>query len=387
MLIVFSDVSIKAYAIDLPSDGHFMTASETLSFIGDSLDVTYYDGSDYRTTTALYQSTLTHSLTEVSENPVGFVSAAGVPWLVYTFNPVSINTSPNYITVQLNPTYSIFDTEFLYTCVALSAGSSTPSSIYTSPSCDWYIGGSVTHFANTQNSTSNSGKKAYLYDNSTFGKIYDGQFTYVPVVHSSASSFSAYCMSCDFNGNSYGRTLVYYFLVMCPYVSGSASGGSGTFVSGSGGGDINVDIDMSETNGILGRIENIMGGLVDGIKGLFIPSEEDITDFKTDISDLLTDTFSGYSEASDYMDQVSDVLISSHPSAVLEFPALSVPGTSFVTPAKSIDLNFDSGIIETVKYIIDIIATICVLNLIMDKVKAVLVGEKVVEVEGLEDDY
>ena len=33
-----------------------MTSSETLQFIGDELDVTYFNGSDYVTTTATYQS-------------------------------------------------------------------------------------------------------------------------------------------------------------------------------------------------------------------------------------------------------------------------------------------------------------------------------------------
>lgn len=236
-----------------------MTTSETLSFIGDSLEVTYYDGTDYQTTTALYQTSFSTVLTEVSESPVGFVSSSGVPWLVYSFNPTRINTSPNYITVRLRPTYSIFDTNYLYTAVALSAGSNTPSNTYTSPSCDWYIGGSVNHFENSLDSTSDSGRLAYLWQSGTPQPnqfYYDGRFTYVPIVHSSASTFSAYCMSCDFNGNSYGRTLVYYFLVMCPYVSGSASGGSGTFAPGSDSGNINVnvDIDMSETNSLLGDI-------------------------------------------------------------------------------------------------------------------------------------
>lgn len=251
-------VNTPAKAIDLPSGGHFMTVSEALSYIGESLEVTYYDGTDYQTTSALYQTSTSRPLTETSESPVGFVSSSGVPWLVYSFNPTRINTSPNYITVQLRPTYSIFDTNYLYTCVALSAGSNSPSNTYTSPSCDWYIAGSINHFENSSDSTSSSGRLAYLsMSGSAIGDFYyDGRFTYVPIVHSSASAFSAYCMSCDFNGNSYGRTLVYYFLVMCPYVSGSASGGSGTFASGTDFGNININIDMSETNSLLGDILN-----------------------------------------------------------------------------------------------------------------------------------
>ena len=240
-----------------------MTTSETLAYIGDSLEVTYYDGTDYQTTTALYQTSFSTVLTEVSESPVGFVSSSGVPWLVYSFNPTRINTSPNYITVQLRPTYSIFDTNYLYTAVALSAGSNSPSNTYTSPSCDWYIGGSVNHFENSADSSDSSGRLAYLYMSSSPVPnqfYYEGRFTYIPIVHSSASTFSAYCMSCDFNGNSYGRTLVYYFLVMCPYVSGDAYGNSGTFDTQAGGGG---SVDLSETNSLLGDILNGLAPISD----------------------------------------------------------------------------------------------------------------------------
>lgn len=374
-----------------------MTASETLQFIGNSLEVTYYDGTDYQTTTALYQTSFSSALAEVSESPVGFVSASGVPWLVYSFNPTRINTSPNYITVSLNPTYSIFDTEYLYTCVALSSGANTPSNTYTSPSCDWYIGGSVSHFENSSDSSSSSGRLAYLYDSrSGLNQIYDGRFTYVPILHSSASTFSAYCMSCDFNGNSYGRTLVYYFLVMCPYVSGDASGASGTFVTGgSSGSDINVsvDVDMSETNGILGRIENILGGLVDGVKGLFIPRQSFLEEWKDDMQDLLYDTFSPVSEAEDTLDdlltriqQVGEITTDGVVGCV-EIPEIRVPHTGrepLVIPSRLVSLrpNELSGILEQVKSFIDILATIAVFNMLLDKFKAVLVGEKVVEVEN-----
>ena len=294
---------VKASAITLPSDGHFMTTSETLSFIGNSLEVTYYDGTDYQTTTALYQTSFSSALTETSESPVGFVSSSGVPWLVYSFNPTRINTSPNYITVRLQPTYSIFDTNYLYTAVALSAGSNSPASTYTSPSCDWYIGGSVNHFENSSDSTSNSGRLAYLWmsGNPQLNQFYyNGCFTYVPIVHSSASTFSAYCMSCDFNGNSYGQTLVYYFLVMCPYVSGSASGGSGTFAPDSGGSgniNVNVDVDMDETNSLLDDIKQGIAGIGQTILGLFVPDDEFMENWIDDMQDLLHDHLGGMYEA------------------------------------------------------------------------------------------
>ena len=116
-LIVFSGASIKAFAVQLPSGGHYMTVSDTLQFIGSEIPVTYYNGTDYVSTTALYDTSVTPSFTEYSENPVGFVDSGS--WLVYTFT-ANTNTSPNFITVSLQPTYSLFDTTCVYTTFALS---------------------------------------------------------------------------------------------------------------------------------------------------------------------------------------------------------------------------------------------------------------------------
>ena len=137
-LILFSGVStVKASALALPSDGHFMTAADTLSFIGNDIEVTYYNGTGYVTTTAHYDRVVSANVLEASENPVGFVAGSSVPWLQYSFSPSGVDRSPSYITFSLTPRYSIFDTEYLYTCLALSSAMSAPSnSTYNSPASD-----------------------------------------------------------------------------------------------------------------------------------------------------------------------------------------------------------------------------------------------------------
>lgn len=385
-------MSIKASAIVLPSGGHYMSAADTLSFIGDTIPATYYNGSEYVDINFTYFSNFTmgssgNVFSEQSENPVSYMTINGTPYLRYNATLSGVSLDPNYITCHFEPHYSIFNTDWLYTGFALSCNGSSPSSsVYQSPQANWYLGGTIHNFYNSSDSTSSSGVKAYLQGGSSYN---NSRFTYVPIFNTSVSAFSAYCQDVSFYGNSYSYIASYILLVMCPYVSGDASGASGTFATSgtdSGGTDINVnvDVDLTETNGLLGSIISGISGIGDSIKGLFVPDQEDIVDFKEDVADILTDSFSGYSETQELLDDVRDVLISSNPSAVLEFPAISIPGTSFATSAKSINLNFDNDIIDWVKWIIDIMATIAVVNMIQNKIKAVLVGESVVEVEEID---
>ena len=244
-------------AITLPSGGHYMTVSDTLQFIGSEIPVTYYNGTDYVSTTALYDTSVTPVFTEYSENPVGFVESGS--WLVYTFT-ANTNTSPDFITVSLQPTYSLFDTTCVYTTFALSRPSNISESTYQSPQCNWYIAGSIHNFYNSAKSNANSGIYSYLHRDYYIDGHRD--FSYIPIAFSSQSTFSAYAVDCAFYGNSKGVTdNSYVFLVQCPYVSSGASGASGTFTTVSVGTtdiNINVDVDLTETNGLL---ESILDGL------------------------------------------------------------------------------------------------------------------------------
>ena len=267
----------------MPSGGHFLTAAETRQYIGDTLDVTYYTNDGYVTTTASYYRVFDYYFTEHSENPVGFVAGSGRVWLEYRCQLPGFINNNSYVGFTLNPTYSIYDTDYLYTCYAFTSKFSV-SSVYTSPSTDWYIGGTLTHFENNSLSDFNNGIKAYL-DGDRYGQGNEYMYcSYIPIVHTSSSSFSAYSVNAKFNGN-YNSNSYFSFFVMAPYVSSGGSGGSGiittapavtttTSSSSSGGGST----DLTETNGLIGRvitsISNAVDSVLDGIKGLFVPDDD-----------------------------------------------------------------------------------------------------------------
>lgn len=312
-----------------------MTVAETRQFIGDSFPVKYYTQSGYVDATAHYDSSYTAGgYSETSESPLGFMVGNGsVSWLFYTVSASGVNTTPTEVTCQLQPTYSIFDTEYIYTCFALSSGANAyavpSSSTYNSPTSNWYVGGSVNNFRNSAESASGSGLHSYL----NLG--YSMRFTYIPIVASSQSAFSAYSMDCNFYGNSTSYNS-YIFAVMCPYVSGSAVGGSGVFTtaSGSGSGDVNVnvDIDMDETNGLLEDIKDGISGIGDTILGLFVPDEQFMEDWKDDMQDLLEDHLGGLYEAVATLDDFWDQFQNIQTKQEIYIPACHIPlaGTDFV---------------------------------------------------------
>lgn len=385
-MIVFSVVSIDAYAIDLPSGGRFLTQQETLEFIGTQIPVTYFDGTDYQQTVATYNTAITgnNGSAEYSTSPVGYVVDLQSPrvWLEYTIPAVAANNNSAYTTFHLQPTYSIFDTTYVYTAFAMTYGSNAPSSaVYSAPRSDWYIGGTIHHYENTATYSANSENYARVKVNGSINAVY------VPISFSSQSTFSAYAVDCSFYGTGGSGTRSFY--VMCPYISSNASGASGTFsdtsagppVSGTGDINVDVDIDLTETNGILGSILTGISGIGDTILHLFVPTEEQMQDFYDDMSDMLDTTFIGYSDSTDILDDIRNTMGSAVPVTTLTFPAIQVQGYSII-PETVVSLTPLDFLIEYIKIGFDLLATCAFINLIRLKFDEIILGKTVVEVAG-----
>ena len=381
LLIVFSAGSIDAFAA--PTGGHYLTINEARAIFGESISFTYYDGSDYVTSTASYDGDDT--IDSVTSSDTYTSVYAGAPCLIYrSASPITTNTSNSYITVSVSPRYSISNTDFIHTFIGAGTRD-TVSSIYQSPSWDWSVG----HFENSD--TDGSGHKAYFTINSL------NDFTFVPVDYSSGSSFSAYCLDADFQGNYSGYRYFYYFAIGIPYVSGDASAQSGTLPASSGGigsgtgiGDINVnvDVDMEETNGLLGDIIDVLDGLVDHVAALFITDENYIEEWKISLMYVLNDSFAPYEDTKELLDDFAQDLFTYGATTSIQFPSFTVPGTNFTVSSRAVNLRpqgFESTF-AAIRTLINIIATCAVANMIMTKVKAVLVGETVAEVGEVDEE-
>lgn len=376
-MIVFSAASIDVSAESVPSGGHYLTVQETRDFIGSSIPFTYYNGSQYVDAVATYDSSDTCTA-ETSENPAGF--PVGATFLRYRFQANNINSSPNYITFRITPTYSIFDTEYLYTCFAVTKYTSqnVSSSAYQSPNSDWFISGSNINFANRNETAADSGSYAYL----NFQNL---NALYVPIVHRQQNTFSAYAVDFEASG---GVANLGYFYVMCPYVSGAAFGQSGTFASSSAPvtgttpvyGSVvipDINIDMDETNSILSDILQGIGNIGSVIVSIFSPSEQQVIDFHDNLIDLLEDTFGGQAETADALDDVKAAISDSEPVDTLYFPAISVMG--FTIPEQSVNLVPLPELLPYIKLGFDFLATILFINVIRLKIDEIIHGKIVVE--------
>ena len=380
LAIGFSGVSIKVSADTVPSGGHYLTVQETRDFIGSTIPFTYYNGSQYVDAVATYHSSV-QCTSETSENPSGF--PVGATFLQYNFQANGINSSPNYITFRITPTYSIFDTEFLYTCFGVTkyTAQNVSSSAYQSPNSDWFIGGSNVNFANHNETSTNSGSYAYLNFNTLTA-------LYVPIVHRSQSTFSAYAVDFEASG---GVASSGAFYVMCPYVSGDAFGQSGTFASSSSGsapvttsaGSGSANVDLSETNGILGTIAAGISGIADTLVHVFVPTEEQILDFRNDLDELLDDTFTGIPETNDILDDVKDTIVDAPPVSQITFPAIAVPNTSFTIAQRTVNLVPMPDLLDFIKLGFDILATCAFINLIRKKFDEIIHGKVIVESEDV----
>ena len=100
-VFLFSDLPVEAHAL---TGGRLMDTNEALQVFGSSFGVTSYNGTEYVTTTATYTNG-----TRTLQNDVGQYPA-GAACLQYTAPVVNLNHNPEYITLDIKPEYSIFNT-------------------------------------------------------------------------------------------------------------------------------------------------------------------------------------------------------------------------------------------------------------------------------------
>lgn len=224
----------------------------------------YYNGSGFTDAVFTYNSTV--SITSPSVHSAsGSYTYDGTTFLEYRASASGLNTNPSYITVDIQPTYSIFDTTQIHSVIALSDGNSTSkylsTATYQSPAWDWMYDGTHYHIENHDESASGSGYYAYL--------THSGRnFTYICADLSSQSLASGYSYRATFSGNQIPTGSYYRLLIGVPYIDDDSSASPGTSDSGGGGGggggDIIVTVNVNVDNsGVESRLDDVNSGLAD----------------------------------------------------------------------------------------------------------------------------
>ena len=311
-----------------------MTQSESLQVFGSEITGRYFSSytGDYETFTLSYVKPWTDAYGVHSSG--NSWTYEGNTFLLYTASGLSISSNPQYISLDIQPTYSFFDTEQIHTVIAMHSGGQSDgiSTTYQSPSWDWYFNGSAVHLENSDESET-AGTHAFIRS--------DGRaFQYVCADFSSTTVTSGYSYRATFSGHSGSYC---YLLIGLPYISDSASGAAGTFTtsSGSSGGDTNitVNVDMSETNekidetnGILSTIHSWLSSffstLGTTVLSWFMPSQNFLSNWVSEIMNTIEEHFSPWPILNERITTIIENIMTTMGEGgaeSVEFPAINVP--------------------------------------------------------------
>lgn len=168
---------------------------------------------------------------------------------------------------------------------------------------------------------------------------------------------------------------------ICPYVDGNLFNDPAATTAPSGTGDINVSVDMSETNGLLDRILAAIQGfaqsILDGLKGLFIPDDDFMDGFKADMQKLLQDHLGGLYEAEQLMADSFEQLPNVVAKSEIYIPPLTLDlaGTPFKLGDWHVPLKVSgmpAVLYEGIAFIIDFLCLAAFLRMCRNKLEIFL---------------
>lgn len=292
---------VRASAVGLPDGGRFMTQQETETLFGNTLPVRYMDSSGvYHSVTATaLQVEYQLALANQWQDSTGYL-ISGRAFLCYQFETEgTMNAEPRNITVDISCQYSIFNTEYIYTAVAMPTATTTNISAYNSPSWDWYWSGSEVQFT-----------PSALAQNNVLPQVYFADWCdFIPAYMESQALTSGYSLRITFDHASLSSGRYCRFYIGFPYVSQGASGNVGT--SGLQTGTTAAEtsspsVDLGETNGLLGSIGSIISNVFQKVTGIFDAITE--TDIDTSAPDAIVTVPPDidYEDALDNADAIMD---------------------------------------------------------------------------------
>lgn len=377
-----------------------MTAEEAYAFYGDSISCIYYSTSGYKNISlspspnhnVYYYASSTTSSDKLLPS---WVYSSSIPYVVYYANVSDYSQNPSYLGFDISPNVHFIDCNAVRICAATywgGSGTSISSSAYSESFFDVFNGNTL-RFTNTP----------YILQDGTYSRLglqRSGGSAFrvlpVPVDYVSDTLGDVSLMRIGFNGGKTDSGEITLYL-SAPLVNDSAVGGTGvvTGTTAPSSGDINVtvDVDMSETNSwlenIFDGVSNIFSSITGALSHVFLPDEDYVKNWAEDVIDLIKSKFAGTGVNADPLIDAFEDIATYGATTSIRFPGvdLNIADTSFKINPRSVSLRplEDSGIYDYIEMAINIVATLAVFNLVQTKIKALLVGEKVVEVEGVDD--
>lgn len=379
------------------SGGRYLTPSETIDFYGSDLPCTYYNGSEFKTITLHPTSNYVYHFAESSirYESTDYISSS-LPWIMY-YSTVDVSdyvSNPNYLNIDITPNLTVSNCSDFYAAVATrcstngsSSQSSQPSvsaSAYDASFFDISAAGQQLRFSNSLLTTSDNSQ--YLCPCMTRDGLSSyWSCLYVPVewhttTLSTVSTLRAGFFGATRNGGTSSARFEVY--LSCPYVNpvgatvetGVVTGTSAPPPGGS-------DVDLSETNGLIGRViqavQNLANSILDGLKGLFIPDDDFMDGFKADMQTLLQEHLGGLYEAEQLMADSFEQLPNVVAKSEIYIPPvmLNLAGTPFKLGDWHVPLKVSgmpSVLYEGIAFIIDFLCLAGFLRMCRNKLEIFL---------------
>lgn len=204
----------------LPPDGRFLTYQDTYELYGDSIPVQYYNGNSYVSVSA----TSDFSGSRVNGYLNTSVGRIPVVWF-QVLNLGDLSLSPDSVTIELNPQYSLYNTYYIYQAVGMSSSYSISSSVYSSPSWLYSIAGSDRLFEGVPTNGMYTGSTDLSpFFGSTWSSVY---MSGVEVNYLGNTLTYGFSKRIRFYGNAPSQWQNLVFYISCPYISQDAYSSSG----------------------------------------------------------------------------------------------------------------------------------------------------------------
>lgn len=376
-----------------------MSVQDTLDLFGNNIGITYLDSAGvYHSVSAYYtQSTSEIGLARDWNDTTGY-TIAGRSFLTYQFETEgTLNSEPRNITVDLNCQYSIFNTEYIYTCAAMPCSTQTNITAYNSPVWSWVWSGHEVQFSPSDIAVNNLLPQIYFTQDCDF----------IPAYMNSQAVTSGYSLRVVFDHASLSNGRYGRFYLGIPYVSEGASGYNGTsgltttiLETTTTAINVNVDVDLEQTNGLLGSIitavGNVASSIITGIQNLFVPTSAQLDDFLDNLEQLLYSKVAPLYDAVSQINRVFTSIRDNGTDTVVYVPPVTI---SHGNDSMTLDFNDDllggiplyydvggntasSNLLLAAKKAVDIVCTLAFINMCRRKLDLILNPESETFIEG-----
>lgn len=293
-----------------------LSLADSYAFYGNDINITYYSTTGYKQAVLHPWNTAlgyVRAGTEINGvNVPDWVKSSDLQYCLYTVSLSDYSFDPSYLGIDIMPNIHFDNCNGLRFCAAAYIGQNTVSSAAYDDSFISIYGQTNLRYSNTAYSDNNIfpywrlGRSSGVTGNRVLPVWADYQSDVLSTVN---------MMRIGFNGARLTSGSIDIYL-SCPLINADAVGGTGivTGTTAPSQGDINVNIDLDETNDLIGESNTLIGRIIDFLHyiGETIVGDESEVE---EVEPIMTaehppDYDAALSEAESVMDDIPDITAS-----------------------------------------------------------------------------